>query len=55
MLFRSIVCWGTLDKIAARIKQHHDAGADHVCMQVLMHDAKALPTAEWRELSSLVK
>ena len=54
-LVDEIVCWGTLDKIAARIKQHHDAGADHVCMQVLMHDAKALPTAEWRELSSLVK
>lgn len=54
-LVDEIVCWGTLDKIAARIKEHHDAGADHVCVQVLMHDGKALPMAEWRELSTLLK
>ena len=54
-LVDAIVCWGTLDKIAARIKEHHDAGADHVCVQVLMHDGKALPAAEWRELSALLK
>ena len=45
-LVDAIVCWGTLDTIAARIKEHHDAGADHVCVQVLMHDGKALHAAE---------
>jgi probable F420-dependent oxidoreductase len=54
-LVDEIVCWGTLDKIAARIKEHHDAGADHVCVQVLMHDGAALPMAEWRQLAELLK
>jgi len=50
-----IVTWGTLDKIAARIKEHHDAGANHVCVQVLTHDPLELPMAGWRELSALLK
>jgi probable F420-dependent oxidoreductase len=54
-LVDEIVCWGTLDKIAARIKEHHDAGADHVCVQVLMRNGAALPMAEWRELAELLK
>ncbi len=34
----AIVAWGDLDTIAARIREHHDAGADHVCIQVLPRD-----------------
>ena len=54
-LVDEIVTWGTLDKIAARIKEHHDAGANHVCVQVLTHDPLELPMAGWRELSALLK
>jgi len=54
-LVDEIVTWGSLDKIAARIKEHHDAGANHVCVQVLTHDPLELPMAGWRELSALLK
>ena len=54
-LVDEIVTWGSLDKIAARIKEHHDAGANHVCVQVLTHNPLELPMAGWRELSALLK
>ncbi len=54
-LVDEIVTWGGLDKIAARIKEHHDAGANHVCVQVLTHDPLELPMAGWHELSALLK
>jgi len=54
-LVDEIVTWGGLDKIAARIKEHHDAGADHVCVQVITHDPLELPMAGWRELATLIK
>ncbi|MEY5151714.1 MAG: hypothetical protein RLZZ551_263, partial [Actinomycetota bacterium] len=54
-LVDEIVTWGGLDKIAARIKEHHDAGANHVCVQVITHDPLELPMAGWRELSALLK
>jgi probable F420-dependent oxidoreductase len=50
----AIVAWGTLDDIAARIRAHHAAGADHVCVQVLPADPAGLPIAEWRELATLI-
>jgi probable F420-dependent oxidoreductase len=53
-LVDAIVAWGSLDDIAARIRAHHDAGADHVCVQVLPSDPAGLPMAEWRELATLI-
>ena len=44
--------WGTtgdLNAIRHRIREHHSAGADHVCIQVLTADRHALPLREWRE------
>jgi probable F420-dependent oxidoreductase len=49
-LVDGLVAWGDVDAIAARVKAHHDAGADHVCLQVLLADDTALPLAEWRRL-----
>ncbi|MPY91648.1 MAG: TIGR03620 family F420-dependent LLM class oxidoreductase [Acidimicrobiia bacterium] len=49
-LVDAIVAWGDVDAIAARVKAHHDAGADHVCVQVLRGD-RELPRQEWRELA----
>jgi len=37
-LVDSVVAYGTPDEIAARLKQHLDAGADHVPVQVLTKD-----------------
>jgi probable F420-dependent oxidoreductase len=49
-LVDAIVAWGDVDALAARVKAHHDAGADHVCVQVLRAD-RELPRTEWRELA----
>ncbi|PPI99967.1 LLM class F420-dependent oxidoreductase [Nocardia nova] len=53
-LVDAIVAWGSLEQIAARIQAHLDAGADHVCVQVLTSDPRTLPETEWRELASLI-
>ncbi|MGV9861054.1 LLM class F420-dependent oxidoreductase [Rhodococcus koreensis] len=53
-LVDAIVAWGSLDRIATRIQDHLDAGADHVCVQVQCADPPGLPVAEWREIASLI-
>jgi len=50
-LVDAIVAWGDVDAIVKRVKAHHDAGADHVCIQVLDADPRALPMRQWRELA----
>jgi probable F420-dependent oxidoreductase len=37
-LVDAIVAWGDVDAIGSRVRAHHDAGADHVCVQVLPFD-----------------
>ncbi|HUV11014.1 MAG TPA: TIGR03620 family F420-dependent LLM class oxidoreductase, partial [Acidimicrobiia bacterium] len=34
-LVDALVAWGDAESIAARVRAHHDAGADHVAIQVL--------------------
>jgi probable F420-dependent oxidoreductase len=51
-LIDAIIAWGDLDAIRNRIRAHHSAGADHVCIQVLTANPKALPLRGWRELAS---
>jgi probable F420-dependent oxidoreductase len=31
----TLVAWGDEDAVAQRVQEHHDAGADHVCIQVV--------------------
>jgi probable F420-dependent oxidoreductase len=50
-LVDAIVAWGDVDAIRSRVRAHHDAGADHVCIQVLPADPRALPLPEWRRLA----
>jgi probable F420-dependent oxidoreductase len=50
-LVDAIVAWGDVDAILARVRAHHAAGADHVCVQVLPADPRALPLPEWRTLA----
>jgi len=42
-LVDAIVAWGDERAIAARVQEHFDAGADHVCIQPLRSDGKPLP------------
>ena len=51
-LVDTIVAWGDVGAVADRVRAHHDAGADHVCIQVLPRDATAMPIAEWRTLAA---
>ena len=37
-LVDAVVAWGDIDAVTARIRAHHDAGADHVAVQVLPMD-----------------
>jgi probable F420-dependent oxidoreductase len=50
-LIDGVVAWGDIDTIARRIGEHHDAGADHVCIQVLS-SSRDLPIAQWRDLAA---
>ena len=50
-LVDAIVAWGDVAALRDRVRAHHAAGADHVCVQVLPADPRALPLAEWRELA----
>jgi probable F420-dependent oxidoreductase len=42
-LVDAVVAYGTTDAIAARLKEHLDAGADHVAVQVLTSPDKLVP------------
>jgi probable F420-dependent oxidoreductase len=48
-LLDAIVVTGDVDAVAERVRAHREAGADHVCLQVL--GAGLLPRAEWRRLA----
>jgi probable F420-dependent oxidoreductase len=49
-LVDAMVAWGDEDAIAARVREHRAAGADHVCVQVLSEEGM-LPMKAWRELA----
>jgi len=38
-LIDGILVWGGMDRIAARVQEHMDAGADHVCLQPIRGSA----------------
>jgi probable F420-dependent oxidoreductase len=54
-LVDAIVVTGDTDAVGKRIQEHLDAGANHVCIQVLTADQGRIPLAEWRELAGLVR
>jgi probable F420-dependent oxidoreductase len=54
-LVDAIVGWGSTDTVVARIKEHFDAGADHVCIQVLTDATGTLPMRQWRELAQATR
>jgi probable F420-dependent oxidoreductase len=50
-LVDALVVWGDEETIAGRIQEHRDAGADHVCIQVLTDDPMGFPADQWRVLA----
>ena len=52
-LVDAIVAWGDETAIAAKVQQHRDAGADHVCIQVMTDrdDLATVPLEQWRRLA----
>jgi probable F420-dependent oxidoreductase len=50
-LIDALVAWGDEDVIARRVEEHRQAGASHVCVQVLTGEP-GLPRAQWRALAS---
>jgi probable F420-dependent oxidoreductase len=50
----ALVVHGDEDAVLERVNEHRDAGADHVCLQVLGDETGAAPYDEWRRLSSIL-
>jgi probable F420-dependent oxidoreductase len=50
-LVDALVAHGDEEAIAARVRAHHDAGADHVCIYAFGGGDEALPLDAWRRLA----
>jgi probable F420-dependent oxidoreductase len=51
-LVDALVAWGDVEAISRRVKDHLDAGADHVCVQVFDREPHGLPLRQWRTLAT---
>lgn len=51
-LFDAIIAWGDEETVLRRVREHHDAGADHVCVQVLTAAPQEFPRKDWRRLAA---
>jgi probable F420-dependent oxidoreductase len=47
----AVVAWGDADAIRSRVEAHHDAGADHVCIQPLSTEGPM--SLDWAALEAL--
>ena len=59
-LVDALVVWGDEATIATRIAEHRDAGADHVCLQLLSSPeltaaTHGMPLAGWRRLAAMLQ
>ncbi|MEU1048413.1 LLM class F420-dependent oxidoreductase [Streptomyces sp. NPDC005897] len=54
-LIDAVFAWGDEATVRARIDAFHDAGADHVALQLVEDDMTRLPREGWRRLASLLK
>ncbi|MGO9342020.1 MAG: LLM class F420-dependent oxidoreductase [Acidimicrobiales bacterium] len=50
-LVDAVVFWGDVETVATKVRAHYEAGADHVCIQVLSGSRGSFPVAEYRELA----
>lgn len=51
-LVDALVAWGDEETVRRRVAEHIDAGANHVCINVLTPDLADLPIETWRRLAS---
>ncbi len=51
-LIDALFAWGDTDAVARRVRAHLDAGANHVCLQVLGGPPGSLPLPQLRTLAS---
>jgi probable F420-dependent oxidoreductase len=54
-LVDALVAWGDVDAVVARVKEHLDAGADHVCVQALTADKRGVPFEQWRAVAPALR
>jgi len=52
-LVDAVLAWGGEEAVGARVREHFDAGADHVCIQVVSKD-EPLPRMAWRSLAPVL-
>jgi probable F420-dependent oxidoreductase len=50
-LIDALIVWGDADTIGARVDAHRQAGADHVCIQVITPAGSGAPRPQWRALA----
>jgi probable F420-dependent oxidoreductase len=50
-LVDALIAWGDIETVLARIDEHHQAGADHVCVQVL-DPGGGIPATGYRTLAA---
>lgn len=50
-LVDAVVAWGDEEAVGSRLRDHLDAGASHVCIQVLNGGYHSFPLAEYRRLA----
>ena len=50
-LVDAVVAWGDVETVAGRVRQHLDAGADHVCIQVVPV-GEGFPLDQYRQLAA---
>jgi probable F420-dependent oxidoreductase len=53
-LIDAVFAWGDETTIRARVDAFHDAGADHVALQLVEDDMTHLPREGWRRLAALL-
>jgi probable F420-dependent oxidoreductase len=53
-VFDAMVAWGDDQEIARRVRLHHEAGADHVAVNVITPTPERAPTADLRRLAPLL-
>ena len=53
-LVSAIVAWRGADEIRERVAAHEEAGADHVCVQVITDERGVMPRQAWRELAAIL-
>ena len=51
-LFDALIAWGDEETVLRRVTEHQQAGADHVCVQVLTADPREFPREQWRRLAA---